>query len=44
VSLEVVVELTPHEDHYVEQLLYLRIASLGLGQYLADVVYRSLDW
>jgi hypothetical protein len=44
VSLEVVAELTPRKDHCVEQLLDLRIARFGLGQYLADVVYQPLDW
>jgi hypothetical protein len=44
VSLEVVAELAPREDHRVEQLLDLRITRLCLGQNLADVVDRSLDW
>jgi hypothetical protein len=44
VSLEIVPELAPRQDHCVEQLLDLRIARLGLGQYLADVVYRPLHW
>jgi hypothetical protein len=44
VSLEVVAELTPRKDHCVEQLLDLRIAHLGFGQNLADVVYGPLDW
>jgi hypothetical protein len=43
-SLEVVAELAPREDHRVEQLLDLRITRLHLGQNLADVVYRTLDW
>jgi hypothetical protein len=43
VSLEVVIELAPREDHRVEQLLDLRITFLCLGQNLADVVYRPLD-
>jgi hypothetical protein len=43
VSLEIVAELAPRKDHYVEQLVDLRIARLGLGQYLTDVVYRPLD-
>jgi hypothetical protein len=44
VSLEIVAELAPCKDHCVEQLLNLRIARHGLGQYFADVVYRPLDW
>jgi hypothetical protein len=44
VSLEIVAEFAPRKDHCVEQLLDLRIALLGLGQYLADVVHRPLDW
>jgi hypothetical protein len=44
VSLEIVAELAPHKDHCVEQLLDLRIVRLGLRQYLANVVYRPLDW
>jgi hypothetical protein len=44
VSLEVVTELAPREDHCVEQLLDLRIMRLCLGQNLADVIYRPLDW
>jgi hypothetical protein len=43
VSLEVVAELAPREDHRVEQLLDLWVARLGLGQYIADVVHRPLD-
>jgi hypothetical protein len=43
-SLEVVVELAPREDHCVKQLMDLRITRLGLGQNLADVVHRPLDW
>jgi hypothetical protein len=39
-----VTELVPREDHRVEQLLDLRITRLCLGQNLADVVYRPLDW
>jgi hypothetical protein len=44
VSLEVVTELASREDHCVEQLLDLRITRLCLGQNLADVIYRPLDW
>jgi hypothetical protein len=44
VSLEVVTELAPREDHYVEQLLDLRITRLRLGQNLANVVDPPLDW
>jgi hypothetical protein len=44
VSLEVVTELAPREDHCVEQLLDLRITRLCLGQNLTDVIYRPLDW
>jgi hypothetical protein len=44
VSFEIVAELVPRKDHCIEQLLDLRIARLGLGQYLANVVYRPLDW
>jgi hypothetical protein len=43
-SLEVVAELAPHEDHRVKQLLDLRITCLRFGQNLADVVDRPLDW
>jgi hypothetical protein len=43
VSLEVVAELPPREDHCVEQLLDLRVARLGLGQDFADVGHRPLD-
>jgi hypothetical protein len=39
-----VAKLALREDYCVEQLLDLRIARLGLGQYLADLVYRPLDW
>jgi hypothetical protein len=44
VSLEVVEKFVPSENHCIEQLLDPRIARLGLGQYLADVVYRPPDW
>jgi hypothetical protein len=44
VSLEVVTELAPREDHPVEQLLDLRITCLCLGQNLVDVVHQPLDW
>jgi GNAT superfamily N-acetyltransferase len=44
VSLEVVTELAPREDHCVEQLLDLRITRLCLGQNLADVIYWPLEW
>jgi hypothetical protein len=44
VSLEVVMELAPREDHCVEQLLDLRITRLCLEQNLADVIYRPLNW
>jgi hypothetical protein len=37
-------ELAMCEDHCVEQLLDLRITRLCLGQNLADVIYRPLDW
>jgi hypothetical protein len=43
VSLEVVVEFAPREDHCVKQLLDLWVACLGLGQDFADVVHRPLD-
>jgi hypothetical protein len=43
VSLEVVAEFAPREDHCVKQLLDLRVTHLGLGQDLADVVHRPLD-
>jgi hypothetical protein len=39
-----VTEFAPREDHYVEQLLDLRITRLCLGQNLVDVIYRPLDW
>jgi hypothetical protein len=42
-SLEVVAELAPREDHRVEQLLELRITRLRFGQNLTDVVDRPLD-
>jgi hypothetical protein len=44
VSLEVVTEFAPREDHYVEQLLDMWITRLCLGQNLVDVIYRPLDW
>jgi hypothetical protein len=44
VGLEVVPQLAPCEHHRVELLLNLRISCLDLGQHLADVVYRPLDW
>jgi hypothetical protein len=44
VGLEVVLQLAPREHHCVEQLLDLRIPCLGLGQHLADVVHRPVDW
>jgi hypothetical protein len=44
VSLEVVTELAPREDHCVEKLVDLRITRLCLGQNLTDVIYRPLDW
>jgi hypothetical protein len=43
-SLEVVADLAPREDHLIEQLLDLRITRLCLGQNLADVVDQPLDW
>jgi hypothetical protein len=43
VSLEVVAELAPREDHCIKQLLDLGIARLGLGQDFADVVHWPLD-
>jgi hypothetical protein len=43
VSLEVVTEFTPREDHCVKQLLDLWVARLGLGQDFADVVHWPLD-
>jgi hypothetical protein len=42
-SLEVVVEFAPREDHCVKQLLDLWVARLGFGQDLANVVHRPLD-
>jgi hypothetical protein len=39
-----VAKLAPREHHRVEQLLDLRVTRLGLGQHLAEVVNRSLDW
>jgi hypothetical protein len=44
ISLEVVAEFAPREDHCVKQLLYLWVACLGFVQDFADVVHRSLDW
>jgi hypothetical protein len=44
VGLEIVTELASCEHHRVEQLLDLRVSRLGLGQHLADVVYKPLDW
>jgi hypothetical protein len=41
--LEVVSQLPPRQDHRVQQLLNLRVADLGLGQYLTDEVNRPLD-
>jgi hypothetical protein len=42
-SLEVVSQLPPRQDHRVEQLLNLWVADLGFGQYLADEVDWPLD-
>jgi hypothetical protein len=42
-SLEVVAEFAPREDHCVEQLLDLWVVRLGFRQDLADVVHRPLD-
>jgi hypothetical protein len=42
-SLEVVAEFAPREDHYVKQLLDLRVACLGFGQDFADVVHQPLN-
>jgi hypothetical protein len=42
-SLEVVAEFAPREDHRVKQLLDLWLARLGFRQDLADVVHRPLD-
>src|SRR6185312_10280098 len=42
-SLEVVAQLAPSQNHCVEQLLNLWIACLSFRQHLADVVHRSLD-
>jgi hypothetical protein len=42
-SLEVVGEFAPREDHCVKQLLDLRVARLGFGQDFTDVVHRPLD-
>jgi hypothetical protein len=44
VSLKVVLKLALRKDYCVEQLLDLRIARLGLGQHLTNVVNRPLDW
>jgi hypothetical protein len=44
VSLEVVAEFAPRENHCVKQLLNLRVDRLGVGQNLADVVHRPLNW
>jgi hypothetical protein len=41
--LEVVSQLSPRQDHRVQQLLNLWVADLGLGQYLTDEVDRPLD-
>jgi hypothetical protein len=42
-SLEVVAEFAPHEDHCVKQLLDLWVACLGFGQDIADVVHGPLN-
>jgi hypothetical protein len=42
-SLEVVAEFAPREDHCVKHLLDLWVAHLGFRQDLADVVHRPLD-
>jgi hypothetical protein len=39
-SLEVVSQLPPCQNHRAQQLLDLRVADLGLGEHLADEV----DW
>jgi hypothetical protein len=41
--LEVVLQLPPRQNHRVQQLLNLRVADLGLRQYLTDEVDRPLD-
>jgi hypothetical protein len=41
--LEVVSQLSPCQDHRVQQLLNLWVADLGLGQYLTDEVDWPLD-
>jgi hypothetical protein len=41
--LEVVSQLSPRQDHRVQQLLNLWVADLGLGQYLTDEVDLPLD-
>jgi hypothetical protein len=44
VGLEVVSQLAPRKHHCVEQLLYLGIPRLGLGQHFTDIVHWPLDW
>jgi hypothetical protein len=43
-SLKVVAEFAPRENHCVKQLLDLWVARLGVGQDFADVVHRPLNW
>ena len=43
VSLEVVAQLAPSQDHCVEQLLDLWIPCLGFKQHFTDEVHRPLD-
>jgi hypothetical protein len=41
-GLEVVAKFAPRENHYIEQLLDLRVVGLGVGQDFADVLHRLL--
>ena len=40
---EVVQELSGHHQHSIEEFLHLGVPDLGVGGYLPDEVYGSLD-
>ena len=40
---EVVQELSGRHQHDVQEFLHLGVSDLGVGEYLPDEVYRSLD-
>jgi hypothetical protein len=40
---EIVLQLLSRHEHGVQELLHLRVAGLGLGEYLADKLHQSLN-